>query len=98
VGYTGISTEILEIWDTEKRFGEDFPWEVQPDPWEIQEDTAKSGQDIDRDEREGVEPGDIERFKEDTGRTAEIQGDPGEIQKIRGKYMNIQDARYREIY
>jgi hypothetical protein len=41
--------------------------------------------------------GDKARFKGDTGRSAEIQADPGEIQKIRGRYSQIRGSLKRDI-
>jgi hypothetical protein len=64
----------------------------------IKGDIAKCGQDIGRSGGDGEDPGGIKRD------SREIQGDPRrykkirERQKIRGRYMDIQDARYRKIY
>jgi hypothetical protein len=91
VGDTGIYTEILEIWDTDRRFGEDFPWEVQPDPWEIQEDTAKSGQDIDRYEGDGGDPGGTKRD------SREIQEDPRRYKQIRERYRRSEGDTVRFV-
>jgi hypothetical protein len=41
--------------------------------------------------------GDKARFKGDTRRSAEIQADPGEIQKIRGRYSQIRGSLKRDI-
>jgi hypothetical protein len=61
-----------------------FPWEIQPDPWEIQGDIAKSGQDIDRYECDGGDPGETKRY------LREIQEDTRTYKKIRGRYRTFE--------